>query len=40
MNEKEKDIKHIKEKKDDRTPTPEDINTKKSIGNKKLIILD
>jgi hypothetical protein len=38
MNEKEKDIKPIKEIKDDGTPTPEDKNTKKSIGNKKIII--
>lgn len=29
-----------KKKKDDGTPTPEERNTKKSIGNKKVIILE
>lgn len=37
----DKDNKTLKEKKvDDGTPTPEDRNTKKSIGNKKVIILE
>ena len=40
INEKEKEVKPIKEKKDDGTPTPEERNTKKSIGNKKVVILE